>query len=68
MSRQEEFRQRLFSLLCEYNVTMSIVEETVGHSSRVDGINFFAYQQYDDNGNVSVDSIDLTVGCYEDGR
>jgi hypothetical protein len=48
MTRQEEFKQKLFALLREHNVTMSIED---------DWIDFFSYAEWDEDGNVVRESI-----------
>ena len=68
MPRQEEFKDRLFSLLREYNVEMEemeVVTTIVGYTEVVDGINFFSNPVYDDNGVKIHDMIDLTIGTWE---
>ena len=58
MTRQEEFKQRLFALLREYNVTMSVED---------DQIDFFSYTEWDENGNVVWESINFQTR-WENGK
>ena len=58
MTRQEEFKQRLFALLLEYNVTMSVED---------DQIDFFSYTEWDENGNVVWESINFQTR-WENGK
>jgi hypothetical protein len=50
MTRQEEFKQKLFALLREHNVTMSVED---------DQIDFFSHTEWDENGNVVRESINF---------
>lgn len=50
MTRQEEFKQKLFALLREYNVTMSVEDDCV---------DFFAYTVWDENGDIKHDCINF---------
>lgn len=65
MTRQDEFKAELFDLLRRYKVEMSVVED---YGRQPKGINFFSYTQYDGEGSVVGDIIDLTVGTWEDGK
>jgi hypothetical protein len=58
MTRQEEFKQRMFALLREYNVTMSVED---------DQINFFSYTEWDENGNLVRESINFQTR-WENGK
>jgi hypothetical protein len=58
MTRQEEFKQRLFALLREYNVTMTVED---------DQIDFFSYTEWDENGNVVRESINFQTR-WENGK
>ena len=68
MTRQEQFKEELFDLLRRYRVEMSVEEETNGYQWSVKGINFYSYIQYDGEGSVIGEQIDLNVGKWEDGR
>ena len=68
MSRQEEFEDKLFALLREYDVEMEVATTIVGYTEVVNGINFFSYPVYDENGDKIHDMIDLTIGTWEDGK
>ncbi len=63
-----EFKAKLFALLREYDVEMQVEENTSGYSSEATGVNFFAYTQYDDDGKVKRETIDFTIGTWEDGK
>lgn len=65
MNRQEQFKEELFDLLRRYDVEMSVVEDYGGYAK---GINFYSYTQYDGEGSVVGDIIDLTVGKWENGK
>ena len=58
MTHQEEFKQRLFALLREYDVTMSVED---------DQIDFFSYTEWDENGNVVWESINFQTR-WENGK
>jgi hypothetical protein len=62
MNRQEEFKQKFFALLREYNVTMEVVEEFCGYNTYASGVEFFSYTEWDENGDVKHESIDFKVG------
>jgi hypothetical protein len=62
MTRQDEFKQKLFALLREYNVTMS-VEDDRGTPH----IDFFAYTEWDENGDIKHDCINFQI-TYENGK
>jgi hypothetical protein len=63
MTRQDEFKQKLFALLREYNVTMS-VEDPYGSPH----IDFFAYTVWDENhNNIIHDCINFQT-TYENGK
>jgi hypothetical protein len=64
MTREQEFKQKLFALLREYNVEMSVKEDDRGYS---EGIAFWAYTQYDKDREIVHDKIDFAVGKWEDG-
>lgn len=68
MTRQDEFKDKLFALLREYQVEMSVVESDSGYGLCVDGIEFFSYTQYDQNGDVIAESIDFMIGVWENGN
>ncbi len=58
MTRQEEFKQKLFALLREYDVTMTAED---------DQIDFFSYTKWDENGNVVWESINFQTR-WENGK
>lgn len=68
MSRQEEFKQKLFALLREYDVEMRAEEGWCGYATTVDGISFWGDAKYDVNGEVIQETIDFMVGVWEDGK
>lgn len=63
-----EFRDELFALLRKYEVEMEIVEGTSGYETTCDGVNFFSYSKYDDNGDMIHSGVNLNVGRWEDGN
>jgi hypothetical protein len=63
-----EFRDRLFALLREYNVEMEIIEDTSGYYTECTGVNFFSYDEYDDNGDMIRSGVNLNIGRWEDGN
>jgi hypothetical protein len=67
-NRQEEFKNKLFSLLREYNVEMQVEEEYKGYCSNPNGISFFAYGVYDENSDKIDEGIDFKVGNYVNGK
>lgn len=64
----QEFRNKLFALLREYNVEMQVEEDMVGYGNMATGVNFFSYDEWDDAGNVVRPGVNLTIGTYEDGK
>ena len=54
--RTQEFKDKLFSLLREYDVETEIM-----HGNGMETLNFFSYSKYDENGNITVESIDLEL-------
>ena len=68
MTRTEEFRTKFHALLREYDVEMSVVEETKGYYTQVVGVNFFSYTKYGTDGEIVAESIDYTTGTWENGR
>jgi len=64
----EQFKAELFALLRKYDVEMEVQEDTSGYQSYATGVNFFSYTQYDDDGNVTRDCIDVNVGKMENGN
>ena len=58
MTRQDEFKQKLFALLREYNVTMTVED---------DRIDFFAYTEWDEKGDIKHDCINFQTP-YENGK
>lgn len=58
MTRQDEFKQKLFALLREYNVTMTVED---------DRIDFFAYTEWDEKGDIKHDGINFQT-TYENGK
>lgn len=62
MTRQDQFKQELMDLLAKYKVEMSVIEKCYGHSGyQAEGINFWSYTQFDADGNVIGDCIDLDI-------
>ena len=66
--REQEFQDKLFALLREYNVEMTVEESVKGYYTSVDGINFHGYQTYDREGNEIEPAIDITLGTWENGK
>ena len=66
--REQEFQDKLFALLREYNVEMRVEESTNGYYTAAYGINFFAYTTYDREGNEIEPAIDITLGTCENGK
>lgn len=56
--RTEEFKQRLFALMKEFGVVMTVRETTKHYSTYADGVEFYSY----DHG------VNLVIGNYEDGK
>jgi hypothetical protein len=67
-NRQEEFKNKLFALLREYNVEMEVHEHNNGYSSIADGISFYSYSVWDESYNQIHPAIDFKVGNYENGK
>lgn len=61
MTRQDEFKAEMAALLAKYKVMID-VEESGGYSSMSEAITFFAYTEYDKEGNITADMIDFKVG------
>jgi hypothetical protein len=68
MTRQDEFKQELFALFRKYKVEMHVIENVYNYWNYVDGVNFFSYTQYDEDGNEIAAMIDLTLGTWENGE
>jgi gamma-glutamyl:cysteine ligase YbdK (ATP-grasp superfamily) len=68
MTRTEEFKAKFHALLQEYDVEMSVVEETKGYHTQVVGVNFWSYTKYGTNGEVVAEGVDYTTGTWEDGK
>jgi hypothetical protein len=68
MTRTEEFKQKLHALLREYDVEMSVVEETKGYYTQVVGVNFYSYTKFGPDGEVVAEAVDYTTGTWEDGK
>jgi len=64
----KEFKDKLFALLREYDVEMHVEEDTSGYATVVEGINFFSYTKYGSDGEIERESIDFTIGAWEDGK
>ncbi len=58
MTRQDEFKQKLFALLREYNVTMTVED---------DQVDFYAYTEWDENGDIKHDGVNFQTR-YETGK
>jgi len=68
MTRQDEFKEKLFALLREYDVEMKVEEGfDGGYNVSVEGISFWSDAKYEDGEKVR-DQIDFMVGCWEDGK
>lgn len=67
-TRQEEFKSKLFALLREYNVEMSVREDFQRWDTQVVGIEFYANPTWDADGNTTEEGINFTVGTWEDGK
>jgi hypothetical protein len=67
MTRQEQFKAELFDLLRHYKVEMTVEEERGQYDTVATGINFYSFTQYDGEGSVVSEIIDLTVGKWCDG-
>lgn len=61
MTRQEQFKAEMAALLAKYKVIID-VEEGGGYAPMAEAIAFFAYTEYDKEGNVTADMIDFKVG------
>jgi hypothetical protein len=61
MTRQEQFRAEMAAIFAKYKVEMD-VEETSGYYPSPSAITFFAYTEYDDQGNIVAEAIDFSVG------
>lgn len=68
MTRSDEFKDKLFALLREYDVEMEVVEEVSGYNTYATGVNFWSFSKFDDNGRLVADSVDVTVGTWENGK
>ena len=43
MTRSDEFKDKLFALLREYDVEMEVVEEVSGYNTYATGVNFWSF-------------------------
>jgi hypothetical protein len=66
-TRTEEFKQKLFALLREYEVEMQVEERFCGYTI-IDGISFCASPKWDKEGEQTHEEIDLMLGTWEDGK
>jgi hypothetical protein len=64
--RQDEFKNKLYALLREYNITVEVQERYVGYAYLVDGINFYAPPEYNADCNLIHNGIDFNLGNYSD--
>ena len=68
-NRQEEFKNKLFALLREYDVTMEVEITTRNWETRVDGIRFSGgHISYNEKTWAPQEEINFNVGNYEDGK
>lgn len=67
MTRQDEFKEKLFALLREYDVEMKAEEGHCGYSVTIEGISFWSDAKYKD-GEKTQEPIDFMVGVWEDGK
>ena len=68
MTRQDEFKGKLFALLREYDVEMKAEEGWCGYATTVEGISFWSDAKYNSDGDKIRDTIDFMVGQWEDGK
>ena len=61
MTRQDEFKAEMAALLAKYKVMID-VEEGGDYAPMPEAITFFAYTEYDKEGNITADMIDFRVG------
>lgn len=61
MTRQEQFKAEMAALLAKYKVMID-VEEGGDYAPMPEAITFFAYTEYDKEGNITADMIDFKVG------
>lgn len=61
MTREDEFKAEMAALFAKYNVTMD-VETSGDYAPYPSAITFFAYTEYDKEGNITADMIDFKVG------
>jgi len=61
MTRQDEFKAEMAALLAKYKVMID-VEEGGDYAPMPEAITFFAYTEYDKEGNITADMIDFKVG------
>ena len=61
MTRQDEFKAEMAALLAKYKVMID-VEEGGDYAPLPEAITFFAYTEYDKEGNITADMIDFKVG------
>jgi hypothetical protein len=66
-TRTDQFKEELFALLRKYKVEMSVREETHAHQTWADGVDFFAFAEYDKEGEMTAAAIDLHLGTWENG-
>jgi hypothetical protein len=67
-NRQEQFKNKLFALLREYDVEMQVEEKTMHWECYADGISFYSCGRYDADGDCLVDGIDFKLGNYTNGK
>lgn len=67
-AREQQFRDELFALLRKHNVEMEVrTHDVSAYGTVVDGVGFWADATYE-NGTCVQESIDLTLGPWEDGK
>ena len=62
MTRQDQFKAEMAAIFAKYKIIMD-VEESGGYSSMAEAVTFFAYTEYDKEGNITADMIDFRVAA-----
>ena len=61
----EEFQEKLFALLREYDVEMSVAESHHGFASSVDGVAFYSMPKWNEAGDMVTEEIDCVISKWQ---
>lgn len=67
-SATEQFAKELEDFLRKWKVEVTVVESDSGFNCYATGINFFRYDERDDEGNLAQEWVDHTIGKFKNYR